>query len=191
MKQNKNVGNLIFRIMLFVSSYIPLYILVFINNIKIVNNSKKVTRKISYYILETANINKYISIGLLLLTVVGIFALIILFRNKANNRQKKFQELKSLNVDILNYFITYLIPLLTMEFDDIISVIVNVIIFIIIGIFYVSENQIHLNIIYIMLGYKVYKDKEDNIVISNYKNLDNGEDVNYTRIGDIYIVKEN
>lgn len=69
------------------------------------------------------------------------------------------------NNEVLNYFITYLIPILSMDIDDFSSVCINIFIFLIIGVLYVKSEIIHLNPLMLLMGYKIFG-ISNNMIIS-------------------------
>lgn len=173
----------IFKINLFISSYIPLYIIIFIQNMDMLNLQS---------IYKVYKINPIFWNTLLVLSIISIIALFIFF-NGNHTKKVTFLEIKSIDNDILDYFITYIIPLNTIDITKGNSILVNFIIFFIIGTYYIHSNLMHLNILLIFLGYNVFKDSNDNVIISK-KNIDYfkmNENIVCKKIGNskIYIVK--
>lgn len=82
------------------------------------------------------------------------------------NREENFGSVESANSEILSYFITYIVPLTTLKENDINSIIVNLILFVVMGVFYVSENQFYLNVLFKFTGFNVYQDENKKIIIS-------------------------
>jgi len=172
-----------FKMNLFISSYIPLYILIFINEMGDLNVES---------VLEVYNKNNIFWVIIFAFSVVSIISMIIFF-NFNHTKRNTFENVESINNDILDYFITYIIPLITVDITKNTSILVNLIIFIIIGIYYIESDLMYLNILLIFVGYKVYKDKSDNIVISR-KDKDyfkRNNNILCKKIGNtkIYIVK--
>lgn len=174
----------VFKMNLFMSSYIPLYILIFINEMEELN-LESVAK-----VYEKSNILWMVLLGL---SVLSILSLTIFFKGNYTKRST-FKEVESINNDILDYFVTYIIPLTTVDISKGTSILVNLIIFFIIGIYYIESDLMYLNILLIFIGYKVYRDKSDNIIISKngidfFKRKD---DILCKKIGNtkIYIVKK-
>lgn len=145
-----------FKVNLFVSSYIPLYILIFINELEELNNKS---------IISVYNKNPVFWRIIFILSIFSIISLIMFF-NFHHTRKENFKEVESINNEVLNYFITYIIPLMTVDITKDSSILLNLIIFFIIGVYYVESDSIYLNILLIFLGYKVYRDGSNNIIIS-------------------------
>ena len=61
---------------------------------------------------------------------------------------------------------TYIVPLLSINPNDITNLIQNIFLFIIIGIIYVQQNLLFLNPIFSLLKYKFYKNENNEIILS-------------------------
>lgn len=173
----------VFKVNLFISSYIPLYILIFLNEMQDLNIVS---------IIEVYNKNNKLWIVLMLMSILSIIAMIV-FLNFNHTTRKSFEDVESINNDILDYFITYIIPIMTVDITKNTSILVNLIIFLIIAIYYTESDLMYLNILLIFIGYKVYRDKFDNIIISK-KNKDSfkrNKNILCKKIGNtkIFIVK--
>ncbi len=173
----------IFKMSLFISSYIPLYVLIFINDMEELNIES---------VLEVYNKNNIFWIIISVLSIVSMLSMII-FLNFNHTKRSTFENVESIHNDILDYFITYIIPLNTVDITKSTSILVNSIIFFIIGVYYVESDLMYLNILLIFIGYKVYRDKSDNIIISKKDKDDfkRNENILCKKIGNtkIFIVK--
>lgn len=161
MRYFKKIFSTVVKWMIFLTSYIPLFILIIIKDLKdLTLNSLRITFKE----------NKLFIFIILVLSAISSLITIILFRaEKCDSIEVK--EIEKADESILEYFITYLIPLLEIELGNEISILINVIIFIIIGVYQVKGNKLHLNIILIFLGYSIYRCNSRYILISK-KNID-------------------
>ncbi|PTG41009.1 hypothetical protein BUY20_12870, partial [Staphylococcus cohnii] len=83
--------------------------------------------------------------------------------------KKKFKGVTTLDNEILSYFITYIIPLLSLEVNNIYSIINNLFLFALIGVIQIKNNNLYNNVILIILGYSVFKDEKNMIIISKKK----------------------
>lgn len=127
----------------FISSYLPLYILLMINNF---NKDKNIAYWVAFVIL-------------LILVIISVFVLYCYLRGKGNKidltTDEQIDKLKS--DSMINYLMAYIVPLATINSDDFIgSVITNSILFILIGIIYVKMNLVYLNPVLVLLGYVPY-----------------------------------
>lgn len=98
--------------------------------------------------------------------------------------------------DTMGYIVTYIVPLLSIQVDSQRSLIVNLLLFVIIGTFYVKNDQIFMNPIYNLFNYNVFSTEKGIYItkISKYKlknivryNLDVYK-INV--LADIYVLKE-
>lgn len=170
------------KINLFISSYIPLYILIFIQNMEKFDTESA---------LEVYNKSNIFWNVITIISILSMISLTIFFNGNYTKRMT-FKEVKSINNDILDYFITYIIPLNTVDITKSTSIIVNLIIFCIIGIYYVKSDLMYLNILLIFMGYKVFED--NNGIIISKKDIDylrRNENILCKKIGDtkIYIIR--
>lgn len=161
MKYLKKVFSTLVKWMIFLTSYIPLFILIIIKDIKdLTINSLKITFQE----------NKLLILVLLLLSIISSLLTIILF--KAEKCEfLEIKEIEKVDESILEYFITYLIPLLEIELGNEVSILINAIIFIIMGVYQVKGNKLYLNIILIFLGYSIYRCNSGYILITK-KSID-------------------
>lgn len=77
---------------------------------------------------------------------------------------------------ILNYFVTYLIPLLSLDFSNIYSIFINFLIFIIIGIFHTKSDMLHYNLLLVLMGYNIYSNDKNKIFISKCNLIEDYDD---------------
>ncbi|OYS65018.1 hypothetical protein [Limosilactobacillus reuteri] len=140
----------------FISSYLPLYILLMINNF---NKDK--------------NIAYWIAFGMLIILVmISVIVLFYYLRGKGKKillaSDEQIDKLKS--DSMINYLMAYVVPLATISNDDFVgSAITNSILFIIIGIIYVKMNLVYLNPVLVLFGYVPYTStKTGNIYIVNF-----------------------
>ncbi|KSU06642.1 hypothetical protein Li1_1207 [Lactococcus lactis subsp. lactis] len=97
----------------------------------------------------------------------------------------------------MGYIVTYIVPLLSMNINSARSLVINLLLFIIIGTFYVKNDQIFMNPIYNLFGYNIFS-AESGIYITKISKqklkllAKNNEKVRKTNIlGDIYVLKQN
>ena len=149
------------KVFAFISSYLPLYVLLMIN---IVNYEKSI-----YYwiILTTLILLIIISIIVLLVYLVGKGGQLFLEENIQIDR---FRSDKLLNDCMYNYLLVYFVILLTFnKNNNVMLMITSLIIFAFIGVLYVKANMIYSNIVLLLFGYVPYISTETgNIYIVNF-----------------------
>lgn len=161
MEYLKKIFSTVIKWMIFLTSYIPLFILIIIKDLKdLTINSLEITFKE----------NKLFIFVVLILSIISSLITIILFRAQ-KCEPLEIKEIEKVDESILEYFVTYLIPLLEIELGNKVSILINIIIFIIIGVYQVKGNKLYLNIILVFLGYSIYRCNSRYILISK-KSID-------------------
>ena len=152
-----------YKWLLFISSYAPLYVLLAINNFHFdctpVTYFKGVfenVQQLTFWIVITV------------LFVISIIS-VSYFELISMNNRKTLKKLKPSNESVLSYLITYVIPLTKMDINSVNSLLVNALLFLMIGIVYVKSDLVYLNILLILLGFRVYIDSTGDVIITNYK----------------------
>ena len=144
------------KIFAFISSYLPLYMLLFITTF---NNEKSVI----YWIFL---------VGITFLVVISAVVLFIYFCGSGTTihlaRNEQIDKLKS--DSMINYLMAYIVPLATINNDNFIgSIVTNSILFILIGIIYIRMNLVYLNPVLVLFGYVPYTStKTGNVYIVNF-----------------------
>lgn len=165
MKEGDSIMNLLFKILLLFSSYIPIIIMIFLNNLKSFN---------LYEIINVYNRNSCFWNLCLILSFISIIVLFLWLKilKKDAKSSTKLYELGSLDNndgEVLNYFVTYIIPLLSLKVNETPSIIMNLLLILIEGIYFIKNNALHFNPLLLIFGYHVYTDTNNNIVISKKK----------------------
>src|SRR5690625_1883236 len=140
--------------MLFISSFLPLYVILIV---KFYNFEKSIVCN-----LTTNTATFAILLSLIVISVVAF--LYFLFCEL--NFEVSIGEIENLNSEILTYFIAYVVPLVTLEINNVNSIIINIILFCVIGLFYVKSNQFYLNVLFTLFGFNLYRDNTNKIIIS-------------------------
>lgn len=98
--------------------------------------------------------------------------------------------------DTLGYIVTYIVPLTSMDIKSYRSLLINFILFFIIGIFYIKNDQFFMNPIFNLLGYNILSSDGGCIYITKLSPRKmreisrEGEEVSLRSItDDIYVVK--
>lgn len=156
----------IFKAIVFFSSYIPIFVMIFLNNMNSFSRES---------FQETWKENPVLWITMIIISIVTLIVLffwIEYLKKEAKNTTKqkyKLEDLQKYDSEVLNFFVTFIIPILSLKPESWPSIVMNSILVIIEGIYYISNNALYFNVILIMLGYHIYTFKDDNIVISRKK----------------------
>jgi len=147
----------LFKLLLFISSYSPLYIMV----------------ALSIFPFEAFQINSILH-DQVTITVYSILLLLFLlsflpiwYITKCElNSTIVGERVTRKNEEILSYLVTYIVPLLAIDIREKSTLITNGILFILIGYLYVKSNLIHVNITFLLFGWNTYEDELGRIIIS-------------------------
>ena len=184
------MSTIIYRILSYIASYFPLYLLLIISNYKIFWGVDKLKQVAKFE-------NKSTSIFILVLVVliaISFFFQFVVSRIKITEKHK-FKTMKRHDDKILNYVVTYIVPMLSLNVSNVSTLISNTGLFILFGFLYVKNSLVHLNPMLLIFGYNIYIDEDDVIVISNYTlyhlNGNAGERVFARRLSEnIYLIRK-
>ncbi|HAR4535575.1 TPA: hypothetical protein PIW27_000178 [Staphylococcus aureus] len=160
----KKGGINIYKMNLYISSYIPIFLMIFIKSMENIS-----LKQISITFLK----NWMFWGAVILLCVICILVLLDFLKNLKSTEQNNTksidlsdENIKSHESEVLNYFITFLIPILTLNPVSWPSIWSNIILILLIGVYFVKNNLLSFNILLIVLNYNIYKDQYSNIYIS-------------------------
>ncbi|HGS9354303.1 TPA: hypothetical protein ACMU69_003317 [Clostridioides difficile] len=148
------------KIMLFLSSYIPLYILMIGKNILERTTIDGKFKHISSNIILFYGINDY---AIAILTVLLVISFIYLYVKVKNVKMEKHYKVISFEDETVNYFFNYisiyLISCMGLSLNRITDVFIIIFMMFLVGYIYISNNIIYLNPVINIMGYKVYNSK--------------------------------
>lgn len=182
------------------SSFMPLYLLLIVQNFHF--GDKKSWFSLSVIRKQFDFSNKPVSIFwwfLIILILISLFGCFIFFKVYTSKEGKlaDISDAEFVREDTMGYIVTYIVPLLSMNINSARSLVINLLLFIIIGTFYVKNDQIFMNPIYNLFGYNIFS-AESGIYITKISKqklkllAKNNEKVRKTNIlGDIYVLKQN
>lgn len=150
MKHNNSIP-FITRLLISLSAFLPLAIMILIKNFRLV----------TYVTLIVFTIISILSIIFLSLFLITL--------NKVSGKTYKIIDYYLINDKVALYSINiYLIPLLTLDFNNSVSIILNLLLLVLVDIYILKNNSLYFNIILLILGYNIYKTKDEKIIISKY-----------------------
>lgn len=153
----------LYRIGLYVSSFFPLYVLLVINNYNLLSSWSKIK-----YILSFKNIAASIFwYFLLFLMLFSLLSLVFIVKVSLSEKHS-FEAINKTEDNLLDYVVTYLVPLLSIDINKLNSLLVNAGLFLLLGYIYVKNNFVYLNPLFLFFGYNIFKTGKDEILISNY-----------------------
>ncbi len=191
------------KVILFISSYIPLYVLLIVKNIlercTEGGNFLDIVDK-----LENARffdeINDW---AILMLALLSLASFVYLWRKLKNTKSEKCYEVQEVRDETsnnyFNYISVYLLSCIGLSLNNIVDIFVLVFLMVLVGYIYITNNLIYLNPMLSMMGYKVYntklcaratKEEIEGIVIS--KNcVDMGRDQQISGTGKYSLIVSN
>ncbi|MFJ7666382.1 hypothetical protein ACIQXI_04700 [Lysinibacillus sp. NPDC097195] len=147
----------LFKLLLFISSYSPLYIMVALSiipyndfNLKSIVHDKMTLTVFSI---------------LLFLFIVSFLPIWYITKCELNSTILG-ERVSRKNEEILSYLVTYIVPLLAIDIKEKSTLVTNMILFIVIGYLYIKSNLIHVNITFLLFGWNTYEDELGRIIIS-------------------------
>lgn len=156
---------ILFKWVIFISSYIPIFVMIFLNNLSHFTISS---------LKKTWEINTtfwWILICISIISVIILFFWLHLLKKESASDKATIEigEFGSFDSEILNYFVTFIIPILSLNPHSWPSIVMNLLLLIVEGIYFVSNNALYYNILLIMFRYHLYNIEGGNIVITRKK----------------------
>lgn len=110
---------------------------------------------------------------IILIFVCFLSALVLIFwihrmKKEYTEGSNKYllNDIQTNDWEVMNYFMTYLFPILSLDITSWPSIFMNLILIISVGIFFIRNNTLHYNVMLILLGFHVYTDSNKNVIIS-------------------------
>ena len=136
------------KIILFISAFVPMYLLFLINLIvELINDN------LSFNVTNTI-----VLISLIVLIIIGVVGLLIII-NKKEEKAYTIQVISKKNLTdqhFLNYFSLFVLLALTFDLSKICFICVLVVILYFIGVVYVKNNIFYVNPLLNIMGYSFY-----------------------------------
>ena len=136
---------------LFITSYLPLYLWLLFSNI---NYSKFSLDRLIAFDFD----HQIIRSVFVFLIFVSIFKLWILFKldGKESTKIPRKMEISPESDSLMNYIVTYFTPLLSFDMNNTTSIIMNSLLFLLIGLMYVGSSASYLNPVLGVFGFKIF-----------------------------------
>jgi hypothetical protein len=177
---------------LFLVSYIPLFLILAIQNFNDAFFDKNGIALDARQILA----NNILPLVLAVISILSFAYYLMFIRVNASagfRNPKKIVRIKNTGVEYLSYLATYIIPFIGLKFDTWNNIIATALLFLVIGFIYTKTNLLYANPTLAMLGYYIFKatfeDGEERNVISKGE-LKKNTAYRYKELGeDIYFIK--
>ncbi len=143
---------------LFLSSYIPLYILLIIKDVVYRIELYGLGRLKRFYIINS--VNDIMIVILFLITILSFIYLLKMIKGVKGNTYILVQEIKDeTSSNFLNYISVYLLSCIGLSIGTFTDIVTLLIVMMIIGFIYVRSNMIYINPILNVLSYNIYSFK--------------------------------
>ena len=130
---------------------------------------------------------------LTILSLIGIILFVFVY-TKSEGRKTTLKDVDYVREDTMGYIVTYIVPMLSMDINSSRSLLVNFLLFLVIGSFYIKNDQIFMNPLYNFFGFNVFS-AEERVYITKIKKHEirviskNKAEIRLHNIlGDIYLV---
>lgn len=187
------------KFLFYMSSFMPLYLLLCVQNILIFDDDNRLSKDVFYSQFNFSNIPQSIfwwGIVIFFLISLGGCLLFFFVYTKKNGIISGLEDAEFVREDTMGYIVTYIVPLITMDIYSPRSLIVNFVLFIVIGTFYIKNDQIFMNPVYNLFSYNVFSTEKGIYItkISKQKLRSiskHGLNVRKVNVlADIYVLKE-
>jgi hypothetical protein len=181
------------KIVLFLSSYSPLYVIVALR-------AHDAVHSILGYQLAPLEIGpiklSFVSIGSLTLTVISVVFLAIMIRmNRTRQGQlSEIEQYRNRSDMFTEYLLVYIFPFIVFEFSNVFDIAAFLILFITVAAIVIRSNRLFVNPVLIAFSYRVYEvetEHERRILLTKDPLDSNDTTINTARISsDVYITTQ-
>ncbi|EGO5055061.1 hypothetical protein ACX35A_002312 [Enterococcus faecalis] len=143
---------------LYISSYLPLYFLL------LVKEYKHVIAVFTHF-----NTSGWASLFVCIMIATFLYSIYLIRKIFFGKPIKTFNisgEFEQVADNVMSYVMTYIVPVISVDFSEPVTLLTNILLFIFIGIVYVKNDLIYLNPV-ISVSHNIYINEKD-IVISKY-----------------------
>lgn len=150
----------LFKTMLFISSYSPLYLLIIINILPY--------EELSKLTFSPGRLEMTVYVALAVLFVTSFIPMVYNSKCELNDVIDS-KRVNKKHEETLSYLVTYIVPLLIIDITEVGTIITNIFLFMLIGFLYVKSNMIHINVLLLIFGWNIYEDSKGRVIISKEK----------------------
>ncbi|MGL9767200.1 hypothetical protein IGK31_001232 [Enterococcus sp. DIV1288f] len=143
---------------LYLSSFFPLFILLVLQNIKIREENKilNLSEILRQFWDKGLAPETFFWFGVIFFIIASTLSIFLFFMYvKGDGTPGELIGSNFERADTLGYIVTYIVPLISMDIKSYRSLLINFILFFIIGIFYIKNDQFFMNPIFNLLGYNI------------------------------------
>lgn len=149
------------KVVLFISSYIPLYILLILKNVLERITSEGVFLNLAIKIKNAVFFDSVNDFAVVVLTFLSIYSFWYLKRKiRKANGEKKFIIITikdETSNNYFNYISVYLLSCIGLSLNSIVDIFVFIFLMVVVGFIYINNNMTYLNPTINLLGFKIYE----------------------------------
>lgn len=167
---------------LFISSYIPLYIIFIVSNgFDIYNVYEKIKNLKNYnlcMLMDNVQVNAFLIITFTgLIIISSILLKIIFWRSSFSSNFEKISEIEINNNSINDYILVYILPFISVQSNDFKQLTIFLLVFITIGVISVKNDLVYINPVLYLFKYNIYivkikSNRSSSILITKYTVLE-------------------
>lgn len=155
------------KIFLFFSSYAPLFLIILIQNHRVLmENGTKILDLFynnnfcswnSLFTISKAIINPVTIILLFLIIGIGFLIYLLIKNNLFAQNKFKITQIQNVTSDNMTYIISYLVPFLSLNLNSTANLYSIIVLILTIGVIYVNSDMLYINPLLNWFGYRTYK----------------------------------
>ena len=154
-------------IILFFISYLPLFVILFIQNVRVTDSVGKTP---AWRTILAMNVVPAVFLLLSLLSIFAYFIIFYFISRYGFKTPEKVLKVKNTGIEYLSYLGTYIIPFIGMRFDTTNNTIATWVLIGVIAFIYPKTNLIYANPTLALFGFNIYKvtlqrDPDEEVVI--------------------------
>lgn len=137
--------------LLFITSYMPLYLWILFSTLDYKNIRLENILKLKFG-------HPILRIVLVVLIAISVYKIYQLFKMDGDEQEElpPEMEISPESDSLMNYIVTYFTPLISFDISDNKSVLMNVLLFLLIGLMYVGSSASYLNPVLGIFGFKIF-----------------------------------
>lgn len=154
--------------LMYISSYAPLYFLLIIKEYEKLKEIFRIIKTDGFYTVLNKT-ETWFFIFVFIFIIFSIFILLKIIFSKSTRSVKITDGIENSGDSIISYIMTYIVPMLSIESTEGQSLLLNMILFFIIGTLYVINDLLYLNPLLALCGFRYYLTPSDQLIISRMK----------------------
>lgn len=152
---------------MYVMSYLPLYILILLQNMTDFGNMIKRISRFKYSFQDNL-LEFFVFVFIIILVFWALFTWKHIYSNKVS-RNTKIGKYEDAGEGTLNYLATFIVPLISLKINDGNTMIANLFLFILLGRLYTMGDLLYLNPVFTIFGFHILRDRDTKkIMLSKY-----------------------